>query len=176
MDLSRAFDTINHDHLLPKLRAYGFSNNGLNLMCSNLKNRKQRTQINNNFSSEKNIIAGVPQGSIDGPLLFNLFINDLIFFITTFLSNYADDNSSYNAGKDLELVKSVLVKDFRAVKEWFYENFMILNPNKIFKFENVCLENSKEEAILGITIDNKLTFDSHKKHLPKSWSKAECTF
>ena len=160
-------------------------------MCSNLKNRKQRTQINNNFSSEKNIIAGVPQGSIDGPLLFNLFINDLIFFITTFLSNYADDNSSYNAGKDLELVKSVLVKDFRAVKEWFYENFMILHPNKckchymcigkntesdIFKFENACLESSKEEVILGITIDNKLTFDSHKKHLPKSWSKAECTF
>ena len=147
-------------------------------MCSYLKNRKQRTQINNNFSSEKNIIAGVPQGSIDGPLLFNLFINDLIFFITTFLSNYADDNSLYNTGKDLELIKSVLVKDFRAVKEWFYENFMILNPNKcqymcigkntesdIFEFENVCLENSKEEGILGITIDNKLTFDSHIKSI-----------
>ena len=96
----------------------------------------------------------------------------------------------YNTSKDLELVKSVLVNDFRAVKEWFYENFMILNPNKchntcigknnesdIFKFENVCLENSKEELILEITIDNKLTFDSHiKKHLPESWSKAECTF
>ena len=130
MDLSKAFDTINHDLLLAKLRAYGFSNNALNLMCSYLKNRKQRTQINNNFTSEKNIIAGVPQGSIEGPLLFNLFINDLIFFITTFLSNYADDNSLYNTGKDLELVKSVLVNDFRAVKEWFYENFMILNPNK----------------------------------------------
>ena len=45
-----------------------------------------------------------------------------------------------------------------------------------FKFDNVCLENSKEEVILGVTIDSKLTFDSHKKHLPKSWSKAECTF
>ena len=178
MDLSKAFDTINHDLLLAKLRAYGFSNNALNLMCSYLKNRKQRRQINNNFSSEKKIIARVPQGSIDGPLLFNLFINDLIFFITTFLSNYADDNSLYNTGKDLELVKSVLVNDFRAVKEWFYENFMILNPNKchymcigknsesdIFKFENVCLENSKEEVILGITIDNKLTFDSHIKSI-----------
>ena len=113
MDLSKAFDTINHDLLLAKLRAYGFSNNALNLMGSYLKNRKQRTQVNNNFSSEKNIIAGVPQGSIDGPLLFNLFINDLIFFITTFLSNYADDNSLYSTGKDLELVKSVLVNDFR---------------------------------------------------------------
>ena len=53
MDLSKAFDTINHDLLLTKLRAYGFSNNALNLMCCYLKNRKQRTQINNNFSSEK---------------------------------------------------------------------------------------------------------------------------
>ena len=84
----------------------------------------------------------------------------------------------YNTGKDLELVKSVLVKDFTAVKEWFYENFMILNPDKchymyigkntesdIFKFENVCLENSKEEVISGITIDNKHIFDSHIKSM-----------
>ena len=54
----------------------------------------------------------------------------LYIFITTFLSNYADDNSLYNTGKDLELVKSVLVKDFRAAKEWFHENFMILNLDK----------------------------------------------
>ena len=116
MDLSKAFDTINQDLLLPKLRAYRFSNNALNLMCSYLKNRKQRTQINNNFSSEKKAIAGVPQGSIDGPLLFNLFINDLIFFITTFLSNYVDDNNLYNTGKNLEQVISVLVNDFRGLK------------------------------------------------------------
>ena len=140
MDLSKAFNTINHDLLLAELRAYEFSNNALNLMCSYLKNRKERTQINNNFSSEKDIIAGVPQGFIDGPLLFNLFINDIIFFITTFLSNYTGDNSLYNTGKDLELVKFVLVKYFRAVKEWFYENFMILNPGKchyIFAMEKI---------------------------------------
>ena len=59
--------------LLAKLRAYRFSNNALNLTCSYLKNRKQSTQTNNNFSSEKKVIAGVPQDSIDGPLLFNLF-------------------------------------------------------------------------------------------------------
>ena len=84
--------------------------------------------------------------------LFNLFINFLIFFIITFLSNYADDNSLYNTGKDLKLVKSVLVNDVRPVSEWFYEKFMILNPNKchymcirkntesdIFKFEKMCV-------------------------------------
>ena len=135
MDLSKAFDAINNNLLLAKLRAYGFSNNVLNLMCSSLKSRKQRTQINDNFSSE-NIIVGVPQGSINGPLLFNLFINNLIVFTATFLSNYADDNSLYNTGKDLELVKYVQVKDFRAVKEWFYENFRYADSSPTGHFPN----------------------------------------
>ena len=74
MDLSKAFDTINHDLMFGKLKAYGFSTNALNLMHSYLKNRKQKSQINNKFSLERNIIAGVPQGSTDGPLLFNLII------------------------------------------------------------------------------------------------------
>ena len=88
MDLSKAFDTINYDILLAKLKAYGFSNKSVALMCSYLKNRKQRTQINNYSSSEKKVIAGVSQGSIDGPLLFDLFMNDLDLFLTQcFLSN-----------------------------------------------------------------------------------------
>ena len=81
MDLSKAFDTINHDLLIAKLKAYGFYKEALKLMKSHLKNRKRKVQINNKFSSERDIIAEVQQGSIDGPLLFNLFINDLVFFI-----------------------------------------------------------------------------------------------
>ena len=65
MDLSKTFDTIIQDLLLAKLRAFGLSNNALNLMNIYFKNRKQRTQINKNFSSEKNLIEGVPQGSIN---------------------------------------------------------------------------------------------------------------
>ena len=73
----------------------------LALMCCYLKNRKQRMQINNYFSSEKKVLVGVPQGSVDGPL-FDLFINDLFLFLTQcFLSNYADDNNLYSAGNNL---------------------------------------------------------------------------
>ena len=102
MDPSKSFDTINHDLLLARLRAYGFSKNALDLVCNCLKNRKQRVQTNNNFNATKTVIAGVLQGSIDGPLLFNLFINDLVLFLTeTMLSNYADDNNLYIIEKDI---------------------------------------------------------------------------
>ena len=128
MDLSKAFDTINHDLMLAKLKAHGFSINALDLMHICSKNRKQKVQINN---LERNVIAGVSQGSIDGPLLFNLFINDLVFFIRySVLSNYADDNNLFVIGKNKEDIKSLLLLDFEIVNNWFYENFMILNPRK----------------------------------------------
>ena len=101
-------------------------------MCSYLKNRKQRVQINNNFSATKSVTAGVPQGSIDGPLLFNLFINDLVLFLTeTMLSNYADDNNLFTIGRDLNKVKDTLAKDFGIVTNWFYENFLVLNSKSV---------------------------------------------
>ena len=112
MDLSKAFDTINHDLLLAKLTSYGFSENGLKLMCSYLKDRRQAAQINNNFSSYKKVHVGVPQGFIDGPLLFNLFINDLVPFVSeTFLSIFADDNNLYSIEKELNIIKEKLQKD-----------------------------------------------------------------
>ena len=101
-------------------------------MCSYLKNRRQRVQINNKFSSLKEVIAGVPQGSTDGPLLFNLFINDLFLFICfSTLSNYADDNNLFATGTDIQLINQMFLSDFRAVNNWFYENFIILNPGKL---------------------------------------------
>ena len=68
MDLSKAFDFINYDLFLAKLKAYGLSENALKLMCSYLKDRRQAEQINDSFSADKKFQAGVPRGSIDGPL------------------------------------------------------------------------------------------------------------
>ena len=100
-------------------------------MRSYLNNRKQQAQVNNKFSSESTVVAGVPQGSIDGPLLFNLFINDLIFFIQCCtLSNYADDNNLSSIGKNKHQVKTFLSLNFKIKNNWFYENFMVLNPEK----------------------------------------------
>ena len=106
MDLSKAFDTINHSLLLAKLEAYGFSMTSLKLMQSYLCNRFQRTSVNASFSDWKEIETGVPQGSILGPLLFNIFLNDIFYFINNGnLCNYADDNTLYSIGKSLNMVK-----------------------------------------------------------------------
>ena len=129
MDLSRTVDTINHDLTIAKLKAYDFSGEALRFMQSYLKSRKQRVQTNNKFSFEKDVIAGVPQGSIDGLLLFNLFINDLVFFIKqSTLSNYADNNNL--SGEDKELTKSLLCSDFKIAENWFFKSNMGLNPGK----------------------------------------------
>ena len=81
MDLSKTFDTVNHGLLLQKLKAYGFSDDALTLMCTYLKNQKQRVVINNSASITETVIVGVPQGSADGLLLFSVFINNLVLVI-----------------------------------------------------------------------------------------------
>ena len=80
VDLSKAFDAINNDRLLAKLRTYGFSKQVLKFMCSYQENKRQRVQINNKFSNLKEVVAGVPQGSTDEPLPFNLFMSGIFLF------------------------------------------------------------------------------------------------
>ena len=147
-------------------------------------NRKQRVHVNNNFSIWEEIISGVLQGSILGPLLFNIFLNDLFLFVeNSDLSNYADGNTLYSFGNDLEKVKQTLRQDFKIVKRWFYENYMVSNSSKChlmclgqntvnekFVYDNIEMKNSKEKKILGVIIDNILRFESHVKNLCKKAS------
>ena len=172
MDLSKAFDTLNHRLLLTNLKAYRFQPTALKQMENYLSGRFQRTKINNSYSSWSEIIAGVPQGSILGPLLFNIFLNDFFLYPEeTFLSNYTDDNALYSIGNTIESVKKALSKDFRVIQNWFHEN-LILNAKKYhymcfgigsenddFIFNGIKLPNSCEEKILDVIIDNELKSD-----------------
>ena len=131
MDLSKAFDTINHDLLIAKLHVYGFSKESLKLIKSYLTNRWQRTKLNTGFSKWTEILLGVPQGSVLGPLLFNIYINDL-FFLTekTNVCNYADDTTFYACDSDLQYLISRLKHDSVLAIEWFKCNYMKLNQDK----------------------------------------------
>ena len=123
MDLSKAYDCIPHELLIAKLKCYGIDNGSLRLLLDYLTNRKQRTKIGSSFSSWCDINTGVPQGSILGPILFNIFINDLFFFITkSEVCNFADDNTLYSCNKNLEHVFSDLKYDPRNVLDWFKIN------------------------------------------------------
>ena len=153
-------------------------------MKSYLKNRKQRVRVNKTFSEWETITTGVPQGSILGPLLFNIFSNDLFLFVSNAsLSNYADDNTLYTFGDNLKKNKDNLRSSFDTAHQWFYENHMVLHAGKChfmclrsntenatFLFHNIPMKNSKEQKILGVITDNKLNFKSHIRELRKKAS------
>ena len=180
MDLSKAYDCLPHDLLVAKLEVYDIDKTGLNLIYNYLSNCKQRTKINSWYSDWYDIVRGVPQGSILGPLLFNLFINDLFLFIErTNICNFADDNTIYSCQNDLKTILEDLRYGMITLVRWFKINSTKANPKKlqfmirgktprqpiILNINQIKVEESLKLVLLGLTINNRLIFKFLKFYL-----------
>ena len=122
IDLQKAFDTIDHDILLKKLSAIGFSNHTIGWFKSYLSNQLFRVNLGNCYLDPSNITCGVPQGSILGHLLFLIYVNDMPQTVKSNLFLYADDSCLIFQGKDVIEIEKQLNGDFTNICEWFVDN------------------------------------------------------
>ena len=173
IDLSKASDCISHELLIAKLNANCFDETSLKVIISYLKNRTQTTKVGSSFSELLNIIYGVPQGSILGPLLFIIYICDL-FIVNKDVnfSSYADDSTPFITGISLEQIIPKLESILSDISRWFMNNNLKANAGKFHFFlsphedqmltvENHLIKSSGVEELLGATIDSNLNFKEH---------------
>lgn len=188
VDLQRAFETIDRSRLLWKLRKYGIKSTALRWMASYLENRCHKTKVNNKISRSVDSIYGVPQGSVLGPLLFVLYINDISKVLTnSFVSLFADDTLISVSGHDLKEIVQTLNVELDILYDWLCVNKLKLNSTKTKcmligskhncqKYSendiNVCIKNNKIEVVseikyLGVILDQQLTFSRNVDYLCK---------
>ena len=173
IDLSKAFDTLSHDLIVKKLEDYGGDSKVINLVTNYLRDRQQRVRLSGQHSSMKTIMKGVPQGSILGPILFNIFMNDLSYAIDECtLFTYADDTQLFKSAEDIDQVEHAINADLKKVDEWYEFNQMKRNHSKyqaitfgrvernpVLTCEGTVIPSQDEMELLGVTIDNKLKFE-----------------
>ena len=122
IDLQKAFDTIDHKILLQKMKYLGFSDATIKWFESYLSNRIFKVNVADEYSSPGDLSCGVPQGSILGPLLFLLYVNDMPLSVSCDLLLYADDSCLVFTGKDIDEIETQLNSDFNSICDWFIDN------------------------------------------------------
>ena len=178
-DFKSAFDSVPHQRLLSKLHAYGIRGNLFNWIKAFLTDRRQRVQLEGQSSDWTEVTSGIPQGTLCGPILFLLFINDLPDKILNTIQIFADDTKVYNAIKNLDC-RNKLQNDIDALLEWTKlwqlgfntSKCKILhignsNPEYDYLMDNKNLEITKIEKDLGVHIDTNLKFHHHVKEVTK---------
>ena len=187
IDLSKAFDSINHGLLLAKLQAYSFSHSAVKLITSYLVGHQQRVKVQGTFSTYRTITRGVPQGSILGPVLFNLFINDLNYTISNLsLRIYVDDTTGYASNASSTVLEVVINNDLKTVASWFNANDLAVNNTKSqaislgarahnyhFEINDSNIKLSDSLKILGVTMDRRTSPDSTQKDIFQNGSTAQ---
>ncbi|MDQ5930176.1 MAG: hypothetical protein QG594_1963 [Bacteroidota bacterium] len=180
LDLSKAFDTVDHQLLLKKMHFYNFSSKFVKLITNYLTDRAMKVKIDGCLSKSEPLKVGVPQGSVLGPLLFIVYINDLCHLpLKSKILLFADDTTFYLSGLHLNQVLEQISKDMQIVKEWLSNNRLILNISKthamhlsnksnsvsdsnlFIEFDDEKIGFVTETKILGVILDNKLKFSSH---------------
>ena len=178
LDLQKAFDTVDHAILLMKLYSSGLGQDMLRWFKSYLSDRRQLVDVSGTFSSTANISCGVPQGSILGPLLFLVYVNDMSAVVQNKLLLYADDSAILVSGKDIPTVEKALSEDLLSVSHWLVDNKLSLHLGKtesiVFGSKQklrsqsslniTCngtpITSTSSVKYLGVTIDQHLSFNS----------------
>ena len=172
LDFSKAFDKVSHEKLLYKLHQYGVRGHVLHWIKAFLSNRTQTVVLENEKSSQVAVTSGVPQGSVLGPIIFLVFINDLPDGIRSKVRLFADDTAVYLAVSILEDAKQ-LQEDLERLGDWFLKWDMEFNPSKCsytcykspvpsqyILYDHV-LESVSSSKYLGVTVNDHLTWNDH---------------
>ena len=185
IDLQKAFDTINHKILLEKMSFIGFSEITIKWFESYLTNRTFRVSIDKINSSDSTLTCGVPQGSILGPLLFLLYVNDMPQAVSSDLYLYADDSCLVYQHKDVKIIEKQLNKDFSNLCDWFVDNKLSIHfgedktksilfstKHKVkraealnIKYNGVEIKQHSKVKYLGCILDETLSGESMALHV-----------